>query len=195
MPEAEAAVIELVEGGSADQCARAVGVDTVEQAGEEFAAAESLYFVDVAVLFLAQSEEAFGHLILRERLDAFDEEDADAGVRGLGRGGAAVAVRGGKVLDGFAADEEVFELAVYDEVDWLRGDAFVVDRVGADEFLAGEPGLERVVGDAEALGEDTRSKARRVGPGGAGGRAHLGGGRLRCWARRGGRRRRTWRLR
>ena len=54
---AQAAVVELVEDGSADQLAGAVGVDAVEQARDEFAA-EGLDCVDVVALVLGEGEEA-----------------------------------------------------------------------------------------------------------------------------------------
>ena len=50
---AEAAVVEFVEDGSADELAGAVGFYAVEEAGEEFAA-EGFDFVDVVVLFLGE---------------------------------------------------------------------------------------------------------------------------------------------
>ena len=57
---AEAAVVELVEDGSADEVAGAVGVDAVEEAGDELAA-EGVDCVDVVALLLGEGEEAFGH--------------------------------------------------------------------------------------------------------------------------------------
>ncbi len=84
-------------------------------------------------MLLRHGEQALVELVLRYGLIGLDEDDAGARVRGLRGGGASVAVGGGEVLDGFAADEEVFELAVDDDVDRLCGDAFVVDGVGAEE--------------------------------------------------------------
>ena len=104
----------------------------------------------------------------------FDEENAGARVGWLRRGSAAVAVRVREVFYGFAADEKVFEFAVDDDVDGLRGDAFVVDGVGAEEGFAVELSLQRIVGDAEHLGQDAGSVAGGVGAGCAGCCAHLG---------------------
>ncbi len=104
----------------------------------------------------------------------FDDDDAEVRARGLAGGGAAVAVGGGKVADGGAADEEVLQLAVDDDVYGLGGDAFVVDGVGADEALAVEGGEGGVVDDVEGLGEDLGVEGRGVGALGAGGGADLG---------------------
>ena len=121
-------------------------MDAVEEAGDEFAA-EGFDCVDVVALLLGEGEEAVGHGVGCEGLAGFDEDDAVVGAGGLAGGGAAVAVGGGEVADGGAADEEALELAVGDDVYGLRGDALVVDGVGADETLAvegGESGVGRV---------------------------------------------------
>ena len=79
-----------------------------------------------------------------------------------------------EVLDGLATDEKVFELALGDHVDGLRGDAFIVYFVGADEVVAGE-GLELgIVGDVEEVRQDGSVKAGGIGSLGASGGAHLG---------------------
>ncbi len=64
---AEAAVVELVEDGSADEVAGAVGVDAVEEARDELAA-EGFDCVDVVALLLGEGEEAVGHGVGGERL-------------------------------------------------------------------------------------------------------------------------------
>ena len=127
-------------------------------------------------------------------MSSFDERgwlaltrmNAGARVGWLRRGSAAVAVRGGEVPDGFAADEKVFELAVDDDVDGLRGDAFVVDGVGAEEGLAVEVSLQWIVGDAEDLGQDAGSWSWRSRRPGCGRWCPSRGGRPRRWGRRGG---------
>ncbi len=60
------------------------------------------------------------------------------GTRGTGDAGAAVAVGLREVAHRLAADEVVVEAAVVDELDGLRGNAFVVDVIGAEEAFAVE---------------------------------------------------------
>ncbi len=55
--------------------------------------------------------------------------------RGVSGSGAAVAVGGGEVLDGLAADEVIHQLAVDDEIHGLGWDALVIDGVGTDKLL------------------------------------------------------------
>ena len=97
-------------------------------------AAERFDSVDICALLLGDREQALVHLGCCESgwsdLTSRTPECEWAGLCGRG---AAMAVGGGEVLDGLAADEEVLELAVDDDVDGLGGDAFVVDLVGADE--------------------------------------------------------------
>ena len=95
-------------------------------------------------------------------------------MRGSSGSGASVAVRGREVLHRLASDEVVFEPAVDDDIDGLRGNAFVVDLIGADEAVAIELRLERIVGDAHELGQNAGVVAGGVGSAGAGGGAEVG---------------------
>ena len=82
---AKAAIVEFVEGSSANELPRAVGMYLVEEARRELAAAQSFDGVDVFALVLCQGEQALVELVLCEGLVGFDEEDASARVRSLCR--------------------------------------------------------------------------------------------------------------
>ena len=113
---AEAAIVEFVEDRTTDELTSAIGLDAIEKTWEEFAA-QGFYGVDVLALFLRHGKQAFVEFVLRDRLIGFDQDNARARVRSLRRGSAAVAVGGGEVFDWLAANEEVFEFAVFDDVD------------------------------------------------------------------------------
>ena len=170
---AQAAVVELVEDGAAHELSGAVGIDAIEQSREEFAA-EGFYGVDVLSLLLRHGEQTLVEFVLRERLIGLDEDDAGAGVRGLCRRGAAVTVGGGEVLDGFAADEEVFELAVTT----MSTDCAGTPSSSMVYAPRRDLPLNFVSSGSSVTSEHVRQNARLVaggvGAAGAGGGAHLG---------------------
>ncbi len=105
---------------------------------------------------LGHVEQLLVEFAVDEAIFRGDFEDADQGVRGAGDAGAAVAVRLRKVAHRLAADEVIVEPAGIDELDGLRGHAFVVDIVSAEEAFAVE-GLEAgIVDDIHEIGQHAR---------------------------------------
>ena len=78
-----------------------------------------------------------------------------AGVRSRrgGGGGASMTIRSGKVANGLASDEVGDELSFLDERDALGFHAFVVERVVAEQRLAGNGGNRRVVEHIDEIGQ------------------------------------------
>ena len=171
---AKSALIKVGEAGAADQFAFAVGADAIEQARIR-CAAERFDIVDaLEVAILRHVEQLLIELLVGQAFFGGDFQHADRRASRSGDGGAAMPVGLGKVAHRLASDEIVLKFSIGDEIDGLRGDAFVVDVVGADEAFAVE-GLERrIVGDIEEFGQHARVKARREGAVGAGFGAEAG---------------------
>ena len=66
--------------------------------------------------------------VVAEAIFSGDFENADHGTRGAGEAGAAVAVGLREVAHRLAADEVILKASVRDQLDRLRGNAFVVNR-------------------------------------------------------------------
>ena len=77
-------------------------------------------------------------------------------MRGAGDASAAVAVRLREVAHGLAADEVAVEAAGVNELDGLRGNAFVVDFVGAEEAFAVEGLQAGIVDHIHEIGHHAR---------------------------------------
>ena len=100
--------------------------------------------------FSSSSVRPFSAVILRTPI---------TGRGGAGDAGAAVAVGLREVADRLAADEVVVEAAGVDELDGLRGNAFIVDIVRAEETFAVEGLQAGIVDDAHEIGQDARVEA------------------------------------
>ena len=86
---------------------------------------------------------------------------------GAGDSGAAVAVRLREVAHRLAADEVIFKAAGFDQFDGLRGNAFVVDLVSAQEAFAVEGFEAGIVDDIHEIGQHAGVKAGCEGAVGA----------------------------
>ena len=103
-----------------------------------------------------------------------DFQHADRGTRRAGNAGAAVAVRLRKVAHRLAADEIILEAPGVDQLDGLRGHAFVVHVVGANQALAVEGLQSGIVDHVHEIGQHARVIAGRKRPVGARLRAQRG---------------------
>src|ERR1700744_49227 len=100
----------------------------IQQSREKFAT-ERLDSVDIAALFLRHREKTLIEFASRQGTTRFHQNDAGARMSRLCRSCASVAIRRIKVLDGLPADKKVLELAIDDDIDRLRRDALVIDRI------------------------------------------------------------------
>ena len=145
----------------------------VEQARHQLSA-QGFDGVDIAALVLGHGEQARVHGCGVQGGIGLEDHHSGLRTRSLAHGGAAMAIRLGEVADGRAPDEVVLQLAVHHHVDRLRRHAFVVHRIGAEQRLAGEGGLERIVGHAHEVWQHAGVEAGGVLALGARGSAQLG---------------------